>query len=319
MTAEETPTVHLRPGRDAGSLGTRREFSGRLHRAAPFILPAPAAITIALLCAFPAVYTLYMSFQAWTGSQIRPPEFVGLLNYLEAFRGDERFQAAIWRTLLYTVGSLALQLPLGVALAVFFNREFLGKGLVRTLFLLPFVATPAAIALVWVLIYNPATGVLNYLLGLVHLPAGQWTYGADSALWALVIVDTWQHTPLVMLIALAGLAALPQDPYESAQIDGANPWQSFWHITLPLLRPTVAVAALFRAIDALKAFDVIYAMTQGGPGEATETLNIYIYLAAFQYFRFGYSSSLLMLFFTLILAVCLLIIKGRRQAGGVRG
>ena len=311
--------MHLRPGKDAAARGTRREVSGRLHRAAPFILPAPAVVTILLLCAFPAIYTLYMSFQTWTGSQTRPPESVGLLNYLEAFRDDERFQVAIWRTVLYTVGSLALQLPLGVAMAVFFNREFLGKGLIRTLYLLPFVATPAAIALVWVLIYNPATGVLNYLLGLAHLPTGQWTYGADSALWALVIVDTWQHTPLVMLIALAGLAALPQDPYESAQIDGANPWQSFWHITLPLLRPTVAVATLFRAIDALKAFDVIYAMTQGGPGEATETLNIYIYLAAFQYFRFGYSSSLLMLFFTLILAVCLVIIKGRRQAERARG
>ena len=309
----------LRPEMDGVTRGTGRDRSGRLHRAAPYVLPAPAVVTIALLCAFPAVYTLYMSFQAWTGSQTRPPNFVGLLNYLEAFRDDERFQMAIWRTVLYTAGSLAMQLPLGVALAVFFNREFSGKGLVRTLYLLPFVATPAAIALVWVLIYNPATGVLNYLLGMMHLPPGQWTYSAGSALWALVIVDTWQHTPLVMLIALAGLAALPPDPYESAQIDGANPWQSFWHITLPLLRPTIAVAALFRAIDALKAFDVIFAMTQGGPGEATETLNIYIYFAAFQYFRFGYSSSLLMLFFALILGVCLLIIKGRRQAEGARG
>jgi multiple sugar transport system permease protein len=301
--------VRLRPSTEETRHGAGTDLSGRLHRAAPLILPAPAVITIALLCAFPAVYTLYMSFQAWTGSQTRPPEFVGLLNYLEVFRDDERFQMAVWRTVLYTAGSLALQLPLGVALAVFFNREFPAKGLVRTLYLLPFVATPAAIALVWVLIYNPATGVLNYLLELAHLPKGQ---------WALVIVDTWQHTPLVMLISLAGLAGLPQDPYESAQIDGASPWQSFWHITLPLLRPTVAVAALFRAIDALKAFDVIFAMTQGGPGEATETLNIYIYLAAFQYFRFGYSSSLLMLFFALILGVCLMIIKGRRQAEEAR-
>jgi multiple sugar transport system permease protein len=291
-----------------------RDLGGRLHPYARYILPAPAVVTIALLCAFPAAYTLFMSFHAWSGSQVKAPEFVGLLNYLEGFREDERFQAAVWRTALYTLGSLAVQVPLGVALAVLFNREFLGKGFVRTLYLLPFVATPAAIALIWVLIYNPATGVLNYVLELARLPKGQWTYAAASALWALVLVDTWQHTPLVMLIALAGLAALPADPYESAQIDGASPWQSFWFITLPLLRPTIAVAALFRAIDALKAFDVIFAMTQGGPGEATETLNIYIYLAAFQYFRFGYSSSLLMLFFALILGVCLLIIKGRREA-----
>jgi multiple sugar transport system permease protein len=291
-----------------------RDVAGRLHPYARYVLPAPAVVTLVLLCAFPAAYTLYMSLHGWSGSQRAAPEFVGALNYLEALRDDERFRAAAWRTILYTVGSLALQVPLGVALAVFFNREFLGKGLVRTLYLLPLVATPAAIALIWVLIYNPATGVLNYLLQLAHLPMGQWTYAAGSALWALIIVDTWQHTPLVMLIALAGLAALPTDPYESAQIDGATAWQRFWHITLPLLRPTVAVAALFRAIDALKAFDVIFAMTQGGPGESTETLNIYIYLAAFQYFRFGYSSSLLMLFFALILGVCLVIIKARRHS-----
>jgi multiple sugar transport system permease protein len=290
-----------------------RDVGGRLHSYARYILPAPAVVTMALLCAFPAAYTLYMSLHGWSGSQLKAPQFVGSLNYLEALRDDERFQAAAWRTVLYTAGSLALQVPLGVALAVLFNREFIGKGFVRTLYLLPLVATPAAIALIWVLIYNPATGVLNYLLRLAHLPTGQWTYSAGSALWALVIVDTWQHTPLVMLIALAGLAALPTDPYESAQIDGATAWQRFWFITLPLLRPTVAVAALFRAIDALKAFDVIFAMTQGGPGESTETLNIYIYLAAFQYFRFGYSSSLLMLFFALILGVSLVIIKARRH------
>lgn len=294
----------------------RRDLGGLLHAHARWVLPAPAVVTIALLCAFPAAYTLYMSVHGWSGSQVRPPELVGALNYLEAVRDDERFRMAVGRTLLYTLGSLALQVPLGVALAVLFNREFLGKGLVRTLYLLPFVATPAAIALIWVLIYNPATGVLNYLLGLVGLPAGQWTYAADSALWALVVVDTWQHTPLVMLIALAGLASLPPEPFESAQIDGASPWQRFWHVTLPLLRPTIAVAALFRAIDALKAFDLIFAMTQGGPGEATETLNLYIYLAAFQYFRFGYASSLLMLFLALILGVCLVIIQGRRQSEG---
>ena len=298
------------------SSGSRpsRTVAGRLHPYARYVLPAPAVVTLVLLCAFPAAYTLYMSLHGWSGSQRTAPQFVGVLNYVEAFRDDERFRAATWRTILYTVGALAVQVPLGVALAVFFNREFLGKGFVRTLYLLPLVATPAAIALIWVLIYNPATGVLNYLLQLAHLPTGQWTYAAHSALWALVIVDTWQHTPLVMLIALAGLAALPADPYESAQIDGATAWQRFWYITLPLLRPTIAVAALFRAIDALKAFDVIFAMTQGGPGEATETLNIYIYLAAFQYFRFGYSSSLLMLFFALILGVCLVIIKARRQS-----
>jgi multiple sugar transport system permease protein len=157
-------------------------------------------------------------------------------------------------------------------------------------------------------------GVLNYLLSLIGFTGQEWAYGQTQALWALLIVDTWEYTPVIMLICLAGLAALPSDPYESAQIDGANSWQQFWYITLPLLRPTIAVAALFRAIDAIKTFDIIYVMTQGGPGFATETLNIYIFFSAFQYLRFGYSSALLVIFFSIILAVCLIIIKLRREA-----
>jgi len=284
-----------------------------LHTHARYLLPAPAVVTIVLLCIFPVVYTLYMSLHSWTGSQVRAPEFVGLANYLEILTADKRFWAAVWRTALFTLGGLVLQVSLGVALAVFFHRDFLGRGLVQTLYLLPFVATPAAIALIWMMMYNPAIGVFNYFLETVGLPKSQWAYSAATVLPSLIIVDTWEHTPIVFLITLAGLATLPREPFESAQIDGATGWQSFWHITLPLLRPTIAVAVLFRAIDALKAFDIIYAMTQGGPGDASETLNVYIYYSAFQYFRFGYASSLLVLFFVLILGVCLIIIRYRRQ------
>ena len=298
------------PAKRAGSGGLGRF----LHANARYLLPAPAVVTLLLLCVFPVVYTLYMSGHAWSGSQVQAPEFVGLGNYVEALTADDRFWAAVWRTVVFTLAGLVLQVGLGVALAVLFNREFFGKGLLRTLYLLPFVATPAAIALIWMMLYNPAVGVLNFFLESVGLPKSQWAYSAATVLPSLILVDTWEHTPIVFLITLAGLATLPQDPYESAQIDGASGWQTFWHITLPLLRPTIAVAALFRAIDALKAFDIIYAMTQGGPGEASETLNIYVYYSAFQYFRFGYASSLLVLFFALILGVCLVIIKLRREA-----
>ena len=274
----------------------------------------PRVIAIFLLCVFPVVYTVYLSFHDWSGSRVVGPQFVGLKNYLDIVLSDGRFQDSVVRTAEFTVGALALQLALGLALALLFNREFFGRGLLRTLYLLPFVATPAAIALIWMMMYSPPVGVLNYLLSLVGLPGQEWAYGQSQALWALLIVDTWEYTPVIMLICLAGLAALPSDPYESAQIDGANSWQQFWYITLPLLRPTIAVAALFRAIDAIKTFDIIYVMTQGGPGNASETLNIYTYLAAFQYLRFGYSSALLVIFFTIILAVCLVIIKLRREA-----
>ncbi|MCL4467120.1 MAG: sugar ABC transporter permease [Chloroflexi bacterium] len=285
-----------------------------LDRHARWVLPAPAAIAIVLLCVFPVAYTLYMSFHDWSGSRLLAPQFVGLKNYLDIFLTDDRFHESLVRTAIFTTGALALQLVLGLALSLLFNREFFGRGLLRTLYLLPFVATPAAIALIWMMMYSPPVGVLNYLLSLIGVSGQEWAYGQSQALWALLIVDTWEYTPVIMLICLAGLAALPSDPYESAQIDGANSWQQFWYITLPLLRPTIAVAALFRAIDAIKTFDIIYVMTQGGPGYASETLNIYVFFSAFQYLRFGYSSALLVIFFTIILAVCLVIIKLRREA-----
>jgi len=285
-----------------------------LDRHARWVLPAPAVIAIVALCVFPVAYTLYMSFHDWSGSRIVAPQFVGLKNYLDIFLTDERFHDSLVRTGFFTVGALVVQLALGLALALLFNREFFGRGLLRTLYLLPFVATPAAIALIWMMMYSPPVGVLNYLLSLVGLPGQEWAYGQSQVLWALLIVDTWEYTPVIMLICLAGLAALPAEPFESAQIDGANSWQWFWYITLPLLRPAIAVAALFRAIDAIKTFDIIYVMTQGGPGAASETLNIYTFFSAFQYLRFGYSSALLVIFFTIILAVCLVIIKLRREA-----
>jgi multiple sugar transport system permease protein len=290
-----------------------------LDRHARWVFPAPAILAIVGLCVFPVVYTLYMSFHQWSGSRIAGPEFLALKNYADIFVSDERFWGSFWRTAAFTVGALALQITLGLALALLFNREFFGKGLLRTLYLLPFVATPAAIALVWMMMYNPAVGVLNFLLSIPGFPAQQWAYSQEQALAALVVVDTWEHTPVIMLICMAGLAALPTDPYESAQIDGANSLQQLIYITLPLLRPTIAVAALFRAIDAIKTFDIIYVMTQGGPGFASETLNIYTFFAAFQYFRFGYASSLLVIFFTIILAVCLLIIKARRAGEAANG
>jgi multiple sugar transport system permease protein len=129
-----------------------------------------------------------------------------------------------------------------------------------------------------------------------------------------LLVDTWEYAPFIMLICSAGLAAMPTEPFESAQIDGASACQQFVYITLPLLRPTLAVAALFRVIDALKTFDIIFVMTGGGPGNASETLNIYSYSVAFQYLRFGYASALLVIFVTMILAACLLILKFRRNA-----
>jgi multiple sugar transport system permease protein len=198
-------------------------------------------------------------------------------------------------------------------MALLFNREFWGRGLLRTLAILPMVATPTAIALVFVMMYHPTLGVANYLLSVAGLPPFPWTYSSHTALYALALVDVWQWTPLIMLIALAGLASLPREPYEAAHLDGASPLQAFWHITLPLLRPTLVVAILFRAIDALKTFDIIFVMTQGGPANASETINILLFNQAFSYFNMGYAASMAVALFALVMGASLILIKVRRS------
>jgi multiple sugar transport system permease protein len=280
---------------------------------------APATMVIFVMILLPLSYTLYMSLHEWFISSLTPPKFVGLQNYLEILTRDidlalGRFGWAVFRTFLYTLLGVGAQTILGTALAILFHREFLGKGLVRTLSLLPMVATPVAISLVWMMMFNPSLGVLNYFLSFVGIGPLDWVGTEEWVIFSLVMVDTWQWVPLITLIATAGLASLPMEPYESACIDGANNWQIFWKITLPLLRPTLMVAILFRAIDCLKTFDTIMVITAGGPGTASETLNLYIFQQAFDYFHMGYASALIVIFLAIILGVCLILIKYRRQS-----
>ena len=278
------------------------------------IFTLPAVVVVFILMVFPVFYTVYMSLHSWFASSLTGPEFIGLQNFKRAFTQDERFRNAIWLTLYFTVLATALQLVLGVSLALLLNRPFRGKGFFRSIFLLPMVATPVAIALVWMMMYNPTLGVMNYLVGLVGLGPYTWVSDVRLVIPALAVVDTWEWTPLITLITLAGLATLPLEPYESALIDGATPAQMFWRITLPLLRPTIMVALLFRSIDCLKTFDIIYVMTAGGPGFASETLNVYTFQVGLFYFHIGYACSLLVILFALVLGVSLILIKVRRGA-----
>jgi len=300
----------------AATIGWTDRFTMQKHGWVLFM--APATIVIFFMILMPLSYTLYMSVQEWFISSLTEPKFVGLRNYIEIITRDTdlemgRFGWAIIRTFLYTILGVFAQTSIGVALALLFNRHFFGKGFVRTLSLLPMVATPVAISLVWMMMFNPSLGVLNYFLSFLGLGPLDWVGTDKWVIPSLVMVDTWQWVPLITLIATAGLASLPVEPYEAARIDGANNWQVFWRITLPLLRPTLMVAILFRAIDCLKTFDTIMVITSGGPGTASETLNIYIFQQAFDYFHMGYASALIVIFLAVILAVCLVLIKYRRH------
>ncbi|MCC6469288.1 MAG: sugar ABC transporter permease [Alphaproteobacteria bacterium] len=291
------------PGAPAGTAIDRRRQYYR------FIYPALAIILAVIV--FPWLFTLYMSVHEWKVGSAR--EFVGFDNYLK-LAADQRFRESVGHTLYFTFLAVLLPLGFGTLAALVFHRDFPLRGLLRTIFILPMMATPVAVALVWTMMFHPQLGVLNYLLGLAGIPPHTWVYSPGTVISSLVLVEIWHWTPLVMLIVLGGLAAAPTEPYESAVIDGASRFQMFRYITLPLIMPFIVVAAVIRTIDALKTFDTIYVITQGGPGTSSETINIFLYLQAFAFYNIGYASAVVVVFFVLVVMLSLLLLYLRQRA-----
>jgi multiple sugar transport system permease protein len=286
--------------------------AGFVERNLRYLFPLPAVLFVAVMMVFPVLYTLFLSFTNWNLTSGMPLSVVGLRSYARVLR-EARFLDAVGRTFLFTGLAVSAQVVLGVIVALVLNRNFAGKGLVKLIMLLPLVATPVAIGIAWNLFFDPTIGLLNWVLKLAGLPPGGWVSEARSVLPSLVLVDVWQWTPMIALIVLAGLASLSIEPYESARVDGASDAQIFFHITLPLVLPTVLTAMILRTVDALKTFDIIYAMTGGGPGYASETLNIMAFKYSFEYFRMGQSSVILVFLFLLVLGLSLGIMKLRAK------
>jgi multiple sugar transport system permease protein len=259
---------------------------------------------------FPWAFTVWMSLQEWTVGGAR--RFTGLSNYMRLV-SDERFLTSVGHTLVYTFLAVVLPLIFGTFAALIFNSRLPFRGVLRGVFVMPMMATPVAVALVWTMMFHPQLGVLNYLLSLIGIGPQAWVFNPSTVIPSLVLVETWQWTPLVMLIVLGGLAAIPIEPYESAAIDGANVLQRFRYITLPMIAPFLMVAVIIRTIDALKSFDIIYAITQGGPGTASETINLYLYSVAFAYYDVGYGSAIAVVFFAIVIALSLLMLHLRQR------
>ncbi len=280
------------------------------HRGQVLWLAVPALGTIGVILFVPWAFTAGLSFFEWrfTGA----PQFVGVRNYA-ALLSDARFGEAVWRTLVYTLGSVAGPLVLGLGAALVFVRDFPGRQALRLAFSFPMLATPVSVALVWVMMLHPQSGVLNYLLSLVGIGPSEWIYSQRTVLATLIGIETWQWTPLVALILLGGMTTIPEELFEAAKIDGASPVQAFLAITFPLLVPYLLVAAILRTIDAVKSIDLIFVMTSGGPGTASETINFYLYSNAFAFYNVGYASAISVFFLGLVfvLALALVWVKGR--------
>lgn len=280
-----------------------------------WLFAAPAMAFVVVLIIFPIAWTLYLSLTDAEGSVRSDKEFVGAQNYLDVLADTARFWPAVWRTVQFTGVVLLAEVVLGMAIALLLWRPFRGEKWVRVAILMPLVATPVAVGMMWRLIFDPNIGVANQMLGWFGIPEQPWLAGPSSALWTTMLIDIWQWTPMVVLILLAGLTSLSDEPQEAALIDGANGWQRFRYITLPLMMPTVIVAILLRGIDALKTFDILYATKGKGGGSyhEVETLNVYAYGLSFDYNEYGTSSTVLILFFLIIIG-SMWALTSRRKA-----
>jgi len=283
------------------------------RRAVPYFFVLPALfLTIGIL--YPFILSLYYSLTDYRlGSAAI--EFIGFKNYLVIFSS-----ASFWRSLGltagYTAASLVLQIGLGLAGALLLNNDVKGIQVARSLIILPLMMPPVVAALMWKVIMAP-NGVLNYLTGLVQF---SWLGTNTAALPSLLIIDTWIYTPFVTVILLAGLRSLPQEPYEAAVLDGGSPWFIFRTLTLPLLKPFIFITALFRTIDSLKTFDIIYATTKGGPGSSTMLLQVKAYFESFRHYSMGSALSMMMVLWLVIFVMSRVLVgfwaRSSRQALG---
>ncbi|MBF2005052.1 carbohydrate ABC transporter permease [Chlorogloeopsis fritschii PCC 9212] len=279
-----------------------RTIRSREQRTA-WILLTPALLLLLFVFAYPILRAFWLSvFTRNLGTELQPV-FSGLENYVR-MAGDGRFWQSLWITTVFTTASVVSELILGLLIALVLNQAFFGRGIVRTTAILPWALPTALIGLAWAWIFNDQFGVVNDILrrlGLIETGIN-WLGDPTLAMIALIFADVWKTTPFISILLLAGLQSIPKDLYEAYSVDGANAWQNFRNITLPLLLPQILIAVLFRFAQAFGIFDLIAVMTGGGPGGATEVVSLYIYSTVMRYLDFGYGAALVVVTFLILIA-----------------
>jgi multiple sugar transport system permease protein len=263
------------------------------------LMLAPAMFVLLALTIFPSLYMVAAAATRISPNPDVPWEFAGADNFLRLL-SDEQFHVGLWNTLVFTFFAVSIEFLLGLGLALLLDRYIRRLNFLKTILMLPMMLPPVAVAITWKLIYEPQFGVLNEIMFQLGLPLQAWAGDADLAMLAIIVADVWQWTPFVFLLMLAGLASLPVEPYEAAAMDGASAWRQFWDLTLPFLKPVIAIALLLRMMDALRLFDLVFILTGGGPADRTKTLSLYIYQVAYRFADPSYAAaiSLFVLFAT---------------------
>ncbi|MDI6850927.1 MAG: sugar ABC transporter permease [bacterium] len=275
------------------------------ERLESIILVVPVVVFIAAFLLFPVIGTIYDAFFRDVSYMLR--EFIFLGNYKRLF-SDRFFVQSVFFTLAFVLASVSLELLIGMMFALLMNERFPARGLFRGIVLVPWAIPVAISGRIWELIYNFHYGLANYVLGRLGIGPVNWFGTSLSAFWALVLSDAWKTAPFVAIILLMGLQAIPEELYAQAKVDGTHFLQRFWKITLPLLKPFILVALLFRTIDALRVFDLIYVLTKGGPGGSTTSISLY----AFRYFvsgDFGFGSAISTVLFLISLIMAIFYLK----------
>lgn len=271
-------------------------------RYTPYLFLMPTVITLVLITIYPLLFSLWMSLNNYElGVPGGLVSFAGLQNFADALRSSLFYEAFMY-TIIFTFGAVGIEFVLGIGIALLLTRKFKGLGFVRTIITLPMMVTPVAAGLIWKLIFV-SFGLVNYFLRVLGLPTKIWLQDPVWSLPVCIVVDVWQWTPFMVLVFLAGLLILPSEPFEAAIIDGASRLQMFRHLTLPMLRHLILTVVLIRMMDALKAFDMIYVLTGGGPGNKTEVLSLHIYLTGLKWGHLGYAAAMSFIILIVIIVI----------------
>ncbi|MDQ0390981.1 carbohydrate ABC transporter permease [Labrys monachus] len=284
--------------------------------ATAFLLPTVAVLFLTTI--YPMLYALYLSFRNYDlAKPFIPRIFVGLANYSEVLTSDT-FLHSLLITFKLMAMTLVVQFVLGVAMALLVTQRLPGMAVIRTLLLIPMMISPVIVGLVWLFLYFPELGYLNYFLGMVGIDPIPWITSTQWSLTAIAIADIWQWTPFVMMGTAAALQSLSPEPYEAARIDGNSSVDVFLYVTLPQLRPVLISLLFLRAIDAFKIYDIIYVLTKGGPGDATETIALYIYRQSFTFWRMGVGAAASFVSLIVISVLITLFFKSMQKSAAAR-
>jgi multiple sugar transport system permease protein len=288
----------------------RQSAWSRLEGLLPFevLCILPALIATLAVIVVPLLYSLGISFYRYVLTDPANIRFVGLANYAQAF-ADPSFLSALKTTAIFTVGTVAAQFVLGMAFALVVHNLSFGQGVIRTAMLVPIFMTPAVAAFMWRFMLHPDLGIINYFVSMLGFGKPVWLGDPNLALFSVMAVDIWRNTPFMFLIFLAGMQSLPAELYEAAAVDGASPWQKFIRVTIPLLKPLILVALIILGMDAVREFDILFIMTGGGPGNATETIALATQRYSFRVYNMGLGSAVSYIIFIVVFAFSVFFVR----------